>query len=159
MRKTSLEIEGLMLRNLLRAGPRGWWELAEAQLWLVWAAVLVAIRPRGQLVIAGEAPAPHTSNRISELGAVERIGTAIARAGRYGLTRPHCLVRSIALQRMLSRHGITEAQVRFGVRRGPGAFESHAWVEWNGRVIADDPGHVRTFTPLDDLRLSKGRES
>jgi hypothetical protein len=89
---------------------------------------------------------------------MERVSAAISRVSRHGLGRPKCLVQSIALQRMLSRHGIAGARVRFGVRRGPDSFDSHAWVEWNGRVVGDDPRHVRKFTPLDDLSFLHGRD-
>jgi len=147
-----------MFRSLLHLGPRGWWELMEAQWWLVWAAIVVRVRPRGRLVAAGIALAPPVPPLDHAPDVARRTGEAISRASRYGFIRPKCLVRSIALQRMLTRRGIGDARVRFGIRRSPGSFESHAWVECGGRVIADDPRHVRTFTPLNDLTLLMGRE-
>ena len=78
----------------------------------------------------------------------------VRRVCRYGLTRPECLVRSIALQRMLSFHGVSGSRVRFGVRHREGTFESHAWVECGNQVIGEDLLHIRSFTPLEKLSIS-----
>jgi hypothetical protein len=149
-----------MLRKLLATGPRGWLELTEAQLWIAWAALLVTLRPRGQLVSSEPLPSPPAPASDPEPirgtgGFEERAAVAIQRVARHGIGRPQCLIRSLALQRMLSAHGIRGAVVRFGVRKVEGEFESHAWVEQGGRILGDDPLHVRSFTPLDTLSVGR----
>jgi len=147
-----------MWLKLLRVGPRGWLELTEAQLCVLQAHLVLRLRPRGQLVSTPHETPPHetpTESASAEVdaGKIDAAVTAIARVASHGLTRPRCLVRSIALQRMLQARGITGVRVRFGVRRVNEEFQSHAWVELDGRVIGDDPRHVRSFEPMDELWL------
>lgn len=143
-----------MLKKLLRAGPREWFSMLEAQLWVLWAALLVTFLPRGRLVSAGEAAAAAPLPKSDDADTVDRVVTAISRVTRFGLSRPACLVRSIALQRMLVFHGVAPVEVRFGVRKREDTFESHAWVEWGGTVVGDEPRHVRSFIPIDALSLT-----
>ena len=35
---------------------------------------------------------------------------------------------------------------------GPQGFEAHAWVEWEGRVVGEDPSYVAEYVPLADRR-------
>lgn len=76
-----------------------------------------------------------------------RDARAVTIAARYGVFRPLCLTRSIALQSMLRRRGI-QATVRVGARRKGGRLEAHAWVELEGAVLGDSPEHVAGFAPL-----------
>jgi hypothetical protein len=80
-----------------------------------------------------------------------RLALAIVRAARFGVFRPQCLVRSVALSRMLTRRGIGGAIVRVGVRRTSGEFLAHAWVELAGETLGDADEHVGTFVPLTNL--------
>lgn len=148
-----------MWRRLLRLGPTGWFEVAEAQFWVVWASLLVRLVPKGRLVSPTPPPSEDStpSNAPTRPDAwtarADRLARAVSRACRYGILRPECLVRSIALQRMLRLHGVREARVRFGVRHRDGEFQSHAWVVCGDRVVGDDARHVRTFTTLDTLSV------
>ncbi len=54
-----------------------------------------------------------------------------------------CLIRSLALFRLLRSEGLAAEHV-IGVSRVP--FEAHAWVEYAGRALLDD--QVGRFTPL-----------
>lgn len=146
-----------MWRKLLREGPGGWLNLAEAQVWIVWAGLLVRLMPRGRLVSPSREPTP-PSPPIGATETVDRLALAVGRVCRHGAVRAECLVRSIALQRMLRAHGIRGAQVCLGIRNRGGELQSHAWVEWGGRVIGDEPRHVRTFTKLDALSISDSVE-
>jgi hypothetical protein len=149
------------VRTLLRVGPRGWLELLEAQLWVAWAQLLLRAVPKGRLVSASLTADPTFGGSAlsGQADTAQRIATAVSRVCRYGLLRPECLVRSIALQKMLVRHGIGDSRVRLGVRSRDGVFESHAWVEHGDGLIGDEPGHVRTFTPLDGLSVLGPRET
>lgn len=78
----------------------------------------------------------------------ERIAAAVGRAARFTYPRPTCLVRSIALARMLLRKGFP-AEVRFGVRPPvDGVLAAHAWVEVDGRVVGDRADIGSEFQPL-----------
>jgi hypothetical protein len=83
----------------------------------------------------------------------ERLAVAVSRAGDYGVFRPLCLVRAVALNRLLERSGIRGSRIRIGVRMRRGRFGAHAWVEYGGRVIGDIPEHVESFAELADVRL------
>jgi|GEM_PF-1576270 hypothetical protein len=78
----------------------------------------------------------------------ERIAAAVRRAARITYPYPTCLVRSIALARMLARKGFP-AEVRFGVRPPvDGVLAAHAWVEVDGRVVGDRADIGSEFQPL-----------
>jgi Transglutaminase-like superfamily len=60
-----------------------------------------------------------------------------------------CLEKSLALWRLLERHGIA-SELRIGARKIDGKFEAHAWVERQG-IAVDDPGDLhRHYAPFDD---------
>lgn len=159
-----------LLRRLTRLTVGEARLLAEAQYLLIACQFARWRRPVGQLLrIANEsadsasgaaqsgnpgtgdtaAPASHQV----KLDEAALIAWAITRAADFGLFRPKCLVRSLALQRMLRRHLSTGGELRLGFRMDNGRLEAHAWVELLGRVIGDSPAHVRTFTPASGLRL------
>ena len=62
--------------------------------------------------------------------------------------RAACLQRSFVATRLLRRHGFA-AELVIGCRPLP--FESHAWVEIDGRVVNDLPHYQRAFTVLNRL--------
>jgi hypothetical protein len=62
--------------------------------------------------------------------------------------RALCLQRSVVTTWLLRRHGFA-AEMVIGCRPLP--FESHAWVEIDGRVINDLPQYSRAFTVLHRL--------
>ena len=118
---------------------KGQWALLGAQLRL-WT------RPTGALVRPHRdepSPAPPPAD-------VARLAS-VSRASRYGLFRPSCLVRSLALAHLLAREGVPGPLIRVGVRRTAGSLDAHAWIELDGRVIGDDPRRTRAFTPLGTL--------
>jgi hypothetical protein len=84
----------------------------------------------------------------SELN-IPRIVTAVARACRYYPKSVACLQRSVALTSMLRKRGIA-ADLKIGVRQSP--FESHAWVEVDGRIINDVESVRDTYAPLHEFK-------
>jgi hypothetical protein len=62
--------------------------------------------------------------------------------------RALCLQRSAVATWLLRRHGFA-AEMVIGYRPLP--FESHAWVEIDGRVVNDLPQYRRAFTVLNRL--------
>jgi hypothetical protein len=80
---------------------------------------------------------------------LERVVWAVAMADRI-VPRTTCLVRALAAQALLARRGHA-SQLRLGVTRGSGrAFEAHAWLERDGRVLIGGPVEAR-YVPLPAL--------
>lgn len=133
--------------------------LLRAQLALVVAQVVVWTRPRGQLVGASSATgvdeAPAERLTTPDERAARRLSLAVRRAGAYGVFRPLCLVRAVALQRMLERRGISGTSVRVGVRVTGGRFAAHAWVQRGDLVLGDDEENVNGYAPLSDVRVGR----
>ena len=146
----------LALIGKLRAlSPADWRDMLAAQAALLRAQLEVWTRPRGALPIRSADLAPRGMPARAQMNdpVVTRIGQALGRAARYGVFRPTCLVRALALQRMLRRRGYPDSSVRVGVRRrsGGGALLAHAWVEYRGAVLADEEWRVRQFEELARL--------
>lgn len=141
---------GRAAARLLTLAPRDWSLLARAQVAIFRAAILVRTVPRGKLLQT-------VSRRYTELGQIpdlehaEDLAVAIDRVGRFGIGRPRCLVRSIALHALLEKENVTGSRIRVGVRMNGPRFEAHAWVELTGRIIGEDSTYVQKFTPLSDL--------
>jgi|RhiMethySRZTD1v2_1073278.scaffolds.fasta_scaffold952793_2 transglutaminase superfamily protein len=81
--------------------------------------------------------------------AIPSILGAINRACRYYPRETACLQRSVALSWMLRRRGIP-ADLEIGVRQTP--FESHAWVEVEGKVINDGQRVREVYEPLHEFK-------
>jgi hypothetical protein len=127
------------------------WLLLEAQFALAASQFIRWLRPTGQLISI--APDRQIGANRSHMRVAADIGWAVDRAARYGCFRPRCLVRSLAVQRMLRRRGIGASQLQIGVRVEGGRLAAHAWVEMNGVVIGDSLQYVRRFTPARDFRF------
>ena len=93
----------------------------------------------------------------SILSRAEALALAVGRAAEFGVFRPLCLVRAVALNRVLERHGIRGSRVRVGVRMRNGRFAAHAWVEYGDRVLGDNEAHVGSFVELSEVRLVDAR--
>lgn len=126
-------------------------ELLAAQAFLVLAQLLVWVRPEGRLI------ARSTAAGAAVPGAPEpralRLGRAVERAAEHGLFRPKCLVRALALHRLLEWHGLHGSRICVGVGRTAERFAAHAWVEYGGVVLADRAAHVRRYARLSDFHL------
>lgn len=144
-----------VLSKLLRLSRAEWIALLRAQSALFRAQLLVWARPRGRLLAASQpsvgpvrSPAPLTAE-------IRRLAQAVDRAAEYGLHRPSCLVRSLALQRLLASRGIDGSAVRVGVRLHDGHFIAHAWVEYHGQVLGDQDWRVNKFEALPALEIQR----
>lgn len=129
--------------------------LAEAQLVLLRCQAAKWRRPVGQLIEwnAAEPPGAGAAMDGRTRDSAVAVAWAVTRAARYGVFRPQCLVRSLAIQRMLRSRGVDTGRLNIGVRMQDGSFQAHAWVELNGAVIGDTLKHVQTFTKVTDFRL------
>lgn len=136
-------------RRIFSLPAREFGELLAAQAVLLGALWTVWTRPKGGLLRPVDSPAgPPAPHHEAELA---RMVVALDRAARYGLFRPTCLVRAVALERMIARARVGAAVVRVGVRRQREEFLAHAWIELDGRVVGDAPARVSLFTPLHDF--------
>lgn len=115
--------------------------VAQVQLWT---------RKRGGIITRALTP-PDSEITISQLRRGTMLGWAISRAARYGIFRPLCLARSIALQRMLMREGILGSRLRIGVRPEGHALKAHAWVTLNDIVVGDDPEFVSRYKEMPGM--------
>ena len=151
------------LRKLTRLSPREWADLLEAQLALLLAQFRVWTRPTGRLVShsspsATESSSPPIPDLDGPTGTrAEALALAVGRAAEFGVFRPLCLVRAVALNRVLERHGITGSRVRVGVRMRNGRFAAHAWVEYGDRILGDNEAHVGSFVELSEVHLVDAR--
>lgn len=108
--------------------------------------------PTGTMVRDDFAPStPAVMDRIED---ARRIALAVNRAASFGLFRPKCLARSMALRRLLNEAGIEGADVRVGVQVRHGRFIAHAWVEYAGEVVGDDPESVARYAPLTGMQVA-----
>jgi len=143
------------LRALGRLDRHGFGELFAAQWQLLVAQWLVWRRPTGTF-LSPRAGAVSGEPGDQEVEAALRLAQAIQRAARHGVFRPACLVRSLALHRLLEGRGVAGSRLRIGVRLEDEKFEAHAWVELGELVLGDHPDHVRRFDELSELRLRGG---
>jgi hypothetical protein len=78
----------------------------------------------------------------------DEIVWAVDEACVWYVKRAMCLQRSVVATWLLRRHGWS-AELVIGCRPLP--FESHAWVELDGRVVNDRQQYRTAFTVLDRL--------
>lgn len=141
-----------LARKLATLSLREWRELLQAQWALLVAQATLRRQPVGELATPAIGAKDVNMARMPE---ARRLALAITRAARFGVFRPQCLARSIALSRMLSERGIQGALVRVGVRRTDGQFLAHAWVELAGETLGDADAHVGSFVPLTNLDVHR----
>ena len=143
-----------MVRKLLTLSVGEWADLARAQGALLTAQFLVWTRPVGRLLDEAKPARATRRASLSEGDPVApRMALAVNRVATHGLFRPLCLVRVVALQRLLERRGITGSRIRIGVRRDGNELAAHAWVEYGVQVLGDTVEHVGSFAHLADVRL------
>jgi hypothetical protein len=151
----ALRVNRRFLHRLRRLTGREWRDLLRAKATLIYVQILVRILPRGRMIgkshqtpLPDGAPATHLPHRIRELA------IAVSRAARHGLLRPSCLVRAIALHRLIEAHGYAGSRVRVGVHWSGNRFDAHAWVDYMGIIVGDDPLHVARFEEIAPLEFT-----
>jgi len=147
-RQAAPKLLGLTLRELA--------DLIGAQLSLCRAQLRLWTRNRGTLVDAGASVAASANVDPKHLARARVLAQAITRAAKYGVFRPSCLVRSIALCRLMEHYSIPGASVQVGVILRDGKFVAHAWVVFAGEVLGDDAVAVARYAPLTDVSVRHG---
>jgi Transglutaminase-like superfamily len=69
------------------------------------------------------------------------ISRMVQAAARYGVMRPTCLEKSLALWWLLGRRGMASS-LRIGTRKAASGLEAHAWVEFDGKAL-NEPNETR----------------
>lgn len=133
---------------------REWRELLAAQFRLMVAQLQLSTRPTGKLVESGGDGYDPRAVSAPRLVEARALALAIGRASEFGFFRPACLVRSIALHRLLLARGIVGGRVQVGVVLQDGRLAAHAWVEYAGEILGDDPHAVAHFDRLPGLAFS-----
>ncbi len=113
------------------------------------AATGVALRLRGLRRTCDAMEAIHARPGRAPL-TPERMARLLHLAARLGPYRPACLVRSLALQRLLRRRGF-HSTLHIGVRKRERRLEAHAWVEHDGRRLLDAEGIASDYAPFEAL--------
>ena len=140
--------------KLLKLSWRDRRDLLSAQVRLLLAQILVWTRATGQLMGTGAGAVENmTSHSSARLPEARRLALAIGRASEFGIFRPACLVRSIALNSMLESRGIFGGRVQVGVILRDGRLTAHAWVEYLGEVLGEDLGSVSDYELLPGLNV------
>lgn len=136
--------------------------MVQAYLWLFRAKRLMK-RARGNQWLftdRSSSAQPSVSAIASDWPLIKQRVGAISRSARYPVHWAFCLQKSLALREWLAKDGII-TEVRYGVRKRADAFDAHAWVVYDGKIINDSVQHVSTFAPLKSLsdygRSSQGQ--
>jgi len=102
---------------------------------------LVWLRLRAFGIEAAQTRAHHAAvvaGEADSLEVVARWASLVRAADRYMPFPSTCLSRSLTLLWLLERRGVV-AQLRVGVRLKPEGLDAHAWVEYAGVPVNDDP--------------------
>ena len=140
----------ILLNKLARLSSREWRDLFAAQGAIFLSQMSVWLRRRGNLVSAEQ-----ITDEVSQDGPIDStildLGRAIDRAASFGFIRAECLVRSMALARLMEARGYVGAIVRVGVSRDSEKLLAHAWVEYNGTIVGDDEENISKFNQLPGI--------
>lgn len=116
-----------------------WFGLIRVAFWLRWRSLAWVWRRVGQRAPLRLPVTPMTPQRLAFL-----VNTAAAYAP-FPMT---CLPRALFLWGWLRQYGLP-ANLRLGVRKQGGMLLAHAWLEYEGVILNDNPAHVAQYAPFD----------
>jgi len=76
-----------------------------------------------------------------------RLAWCVDAAANHHLWPMRCLERSLTRQRMLRKRGV-DAELKIGVQKQGPELEAHAWLEIDGRPVAEPESISQRFLPL-----------
>lgn len=79
-----------------------------------------------------------TTSPQPEVVIIQRTLRSVRLASQHGLYPGNCLSRSLTLWWLLRRQGI-ECDLRIGVRREQAQLQGHAWIEYKGYPLNEQP--------------------
>ena len=135
----------LTCRGAARAARLG---LLTAQAWLGLVAFDLALVAGFARVHHWIRHCPRHRRRRASASTAADIVWAVDEACVWYVKRAACLQRSVIATWLLRRRGL-RAELVIGYRPLP--FESHAWVEVDGRIVNDRPQYQQVFSVLDRL--------
>jgi hypothetical protein len=97
---------------------------------------------------------PNSSHALIFAQQMQRL---VGFASRLHLIPMTCLVKSLALQKILCERNIP-AQVRIGARKIQAAIYAHAWVEVNGKPIGEADDIAQKFSVLESAAKPGNRQ-
>ena len=120
--------------------------------------VLGAGRTQGWLRrwASGGKPRQYPPDPWTEILMAGRAQLRVRRATGIGGT---CVPRSLTLWALLLRRGIP-TDLRVGFRKSAGKVEGHAWIEFEGKTLNEDPEVAQTYSAFSDpfsFDLENGR--
>ena len=144
------------MRSLIRLSPRDWAMIGRAYWWLLWARWDMLKGQEWLESVPRHSDVGRLTVRKRDDERVTRRVRSISLASRYPYRWSWCLQSSLALRAWLARIGVF-ADLRIGVRKDGGDLQAHAWLEYGGEVLNDDPRAVKRFVPLT-THLEPGAE-
>jgi hypothetical protein len=93
-------------------------------------------------------PASRVSATPESLDSARSAARHVRWAAERGIYRSTCLPQSVLLWLLLRRQGV-EGVLRIGVRKTANRLEAHAWVEYMGMILNDDPDVHERFASFD----------
>ena len=114
---------------------------------VVWVCLRVAGLPRCRAWLR-RWPAGRSRTLTTEQ--MQELGRLVNAAAIRTIGPAHCLTRSLLLDWLLQRHGVS-SHLRIGVRVTQGRLCAHAWVEFEGLPLNDRADVALEFAPFADL--------
>jgi hypothetical protein len=118
------------------------------QAWLLLPLAALALRLLGYRRARALLLPPMAAPLREDLPAAQSTARIVLSAARWSPVPATCLVRSLALSRLLRQQGLA-AELRIGVARPDGQFAAHAWVEHGGAVLNDGQDVALRFAPFE----------
>lgn len=120
-----------------------------AMLWLPWFWLGLRVFGLRRFQARLQQPLAEAGRRLA-LDDAMTMGKLVNIAARHAPCPVTCLTRSLLLDRMLRRRGVS-SRLRIGVRLTAGVLDAHAWVEVDGVPVNDRPEVGEQFAPFSDL--------
>ena len=149
-----------MLGKLARLSFADWRGLGVAYLYLLLAGWRLFIRRErlDRWIIAGPTSAGQSSMTPEEREIEFHRARIVNRAANRPLIWARCLQRSLALCLWMERKGY-QPGIRIGVVKENTELLAHAWVEYQGEVLNEDPSRLGEFTSLDNVSDNTSRNA
>jgi hypothetical protein len=137
------------LRKIRALSAADWMLLPGALRAVLSARARLLLQPFGRVRDWAVAPARKSRPYVHDPAQLAaRVGRAVAAASACVPGGRNCLVRAVAVQRMLSRLGLV-SELRIGVSKSPaGQLDAHAWVECMGEIVIGGAFESGRYAPL-----------
>lgn len=120
-----------------------WWMLLFFHLGLLWMSY-------ERLIISTHAKSETNPDATNALVIAQNVQRLVGFASRLHPIRMTCLVRSLALKKMLSKRNI-HAHIKIGAQKIQNTMYAHAWVEVIGRPIGEADDVAQKFSVFESV--------